>query len=60
MRTTLSLPYGGSPWQRPPDRDPPTEIPNRETPDRDPLVMWPVMHAGTETPRPREQNHRQV
>ena len=57
------------PWtETPVDRDSPDRDPqdpgrdplDRDHPwDRDPLVMWPVVHAGTETP-PCEQNHRQV
>ena len=67
MRTARSLPYGGVsvwetlPWTETPldrdplDRDPLwTEIPSGQRPplDRDPSVMWPVVHAGTETPPP--------
>ena len=61
---------GGSPWQRPPGHRSPrqrpswTETPWTETPwtenplDRDPPVMWPVMHAGTETPPVNRMTHR--
>ena len=74
MRTARSLPYwGGLPraLQRPPlDRDPAGQTPpghvtlDRPLPDRDPAgqtpppVMWPVVHAGTETPP--EQNDWQT
>ena len=38
MRTAHLLPYGGSPQKKVPlDRD---------------MVMWPVVHAGTEPPPP--------
>ena len=40
-------PWTETPWTETPlDRKPQTETPRTETP----LVMWPVVHAGTETP----------
>ena len=74
-RTETPLWTETPPGQAPLERDPPTETPwtvcdrqrppgqrillDRDPPDRDPRVMWPVVHAGTETP-PREQNHRHL
>ena len=63
MRTTLSLPYGGSPWQRPPDRDPPDRDPQQRDPrqrppghvtcdacwDRDPPPPWTESQTGVKT-----------
>ena len=45
---------GGSAHPPPPptlDADPPgVDLPNAAHPDADPLVMWPVMHAGKSIP----------
>ena len=43
MRTARLLPYGGISLTETPRTE--TSLPGQETP----LVMWPVMHAGTET-----------
>ena len=73
MRTARSLPYGREvpdrvpaldrdpPWQRPLDRDPPSpgQTPMERPPgQRPPTVMWPVVHAGTETPPLNRMTHR--
>ena len=62
MRTARSLLYGGLPDRHPPgqrsarQRPPWTETP--DSLDRDPPVMWPVMHAGKETPPVNRMTHR--